>query len=827
MQQHSAWRVTALTFALVAASLLAACSPAALPPAPPTAPPTPQPTIRVGSKNFTEEILLGEMYSQLLENAGFQVERHLDIGPAPDTHAALVRGDIDLYPEYTGTGLTVILNQPPLTDTAQVYQTVSDTYKNEFNLVWLDPAPMNNTQAIAMTKSEAARLNIVTLSDFVARAREWAAAGTPLVLMGPEAFLTRPDGLPGIKRAYGDFEVDYRPVEIGSRYQSLTSGEATAVVAFGTDGEIGGYNLAVLIDDKQFFPPYQVAPVVRQDALDREPRIRDILNPLAPLLNDGVLQELNFYITGEGLTPSVVARNFLAQQGLIRVDAKIPIDFPVNYAGAYRLSAFTTPQQLAGQINLTLNPDHTAAVTWVDTQALSLTTETGAGTWTAETPIVTVVITESEGQPLTQTITAQLGFDGHFITSVQVQNDPHGALNYQYFIVSGDRDPVIGELHKLLLAIPWLNFQDPGPSGDQFSETTRQTIVAFQQAQGLLPTGTVDAETWAALKNPQAPNGVVPPVPAAAPTYSPPITATPRGLSTGGGHLAKIAQQGCSPTVTIGDSASNLRAAPSTDAAALQVMPPYANLTALGINPDKTWYEVSYYGTTGWVFGQLVTPQCADGLPTVDAPVPTPAPVPQAGEAPAATGDKIIYLTFDDGPFPPWTSQVLDILAQNNAKVTFYQIGQQVGRNNDLLQQQMAAGHALGNHTWAHASLAGVSQATFNQVIQSTQQAQQAAGAYTWGQPWCMRPPYGATDGNTRTWASQLGYSTNLWTIDTMDWSLPGTQQIINHVLANVRPGSVILMHDGGGNRSQTVDAIRVLLPQLTQAGWQFVTNCR
>ena len=767
------------------------------------------------------------MYSLLLENAGFQVERKLDIGPAPDTHAALERGDIDLYPEYTGTGLTIILNQPPITDTAQVYQTVSQTYKTRFNMVWLDPAPMNNTQAIAMTKSEAARLGIVTLSDFAARAKEWAAAGTPFVLMGPAAFQTRPDGLPGIKSAYGDFEVDYRPVEIGQRYQQMTAGGATAVVAFSTDGEIGGYDLALLIDDKQFFPPYQVAPVVRQDALDRQPRIREILNPLAPLLNDGVLQDLNFLITSEGLSPALVARNFLAQQGLIRVAAKTPIEFPVNYAGAYRINAFITPQQLSGQVNLILNPDKTASVTWVDSQALTLTTRIGTGIWTEAAPIVSVVISQSEGQPIDPPVMVQLGFDGHFITSIQTENDPTGTPLYQFFLGSGDRDPAIGELHTLLLAIPWLGFQDPGPSGDLYSETTRQTVVAFQQAQGLLPTGIVDAQTWAALKNPQAPNGVVPPIPAVAPTYAPPITATPRGLASSGGRLAKPFHQACSPTVTIGADASNLRAAPSTDAAALVVMPPYANLAAMAINPDKTWYQVNYGGTVGWIFGQLVTPQCTDGLPTVNAPVPPPSPVLQPGAAPAATGDKIIYLTFDDGPFPPWTSQVLDLLAQNNAKVTFYQIGQQVGRNTDLLQQQMAAGHALGNHTWNHSSLSGVSEATFNQLILSTQQAQQAAGAYTWAQPWCMRPPYGATDGNTRTWASQMGYSTNLWTIDTMDWSLPGTRQIIDHVLANVRSGSVILMHDGGGNRSQTVDAIRVLLPQLTQAGWQFVTNCR
>lgn len=266
----------------------------------------------VGSKDFPEQLILGEMYAQLLENNGFQVERKLNLAGTPVAHEALKNGEIDLYPEYTGTGLLTVLKLPVNSDPQQVYAAVVKGYQEQFNLVWLDPAPMNNTQALAMTQEGAARYGIRTISDLVAHADQ-------LVMIGPPEFDQREDGLPGLMKVYGQFTLkEYKPVEKGLRYKGLVEGQADVVVAFGTDGEIAAYNLVVLEDDKGMFPPYQVAPVVRQQTLEANPQIKDILNQLAPKLTNAVVQKLNYEVSGNGREPADVAREFLMQEGLLK-----------------------------------------------------------------------------------------------------------------------------------------------------------------------------------------------------------------------------------------------------------------------------------------------------------------------------------------------------------------------------------------------------------------------------------------------------------------------------------------------------------------------------
>lgn len=269
-------------------------------------------TIRVASKDFTEQFILGEMYAQMLEDAGYTVERKLNLGGTPVTQQALLNDEIDLYPEYTGTGLLTVLKLPVMSDPQAVFDTVKAEYKSQFDLVWLDPAPMNNTQALAMTKARAAELGITTFSDMVANADQ-------LVLIGPPEFAEREDGVPGLQRVYGDFAFkDFITVDPGLRYQALLNGEADVVVAFGTDGELAAYDLLSLVDDKGLYPPYQVAPVVRQAALDATPEIADILNKLAPLLTNETMQRLNNEVSGNGREPADVAREFLQAQGLIQ-----------------------------------------------------------------------------------------------------------------------------------------------------------------------------------------------------------------------------------------------------------------------------------------------------------------------------------------------------------------------------------------------------------------------------------------------------------------------------------------------------------------------------
>ncbi len=269
-------------------------------------------TITVASKDFTEQFILGEMYALLLEDAGYKVERKLNLGGTPVAHQALLDGQIDVYPEYTGTGLLTVLKMDVMSDPQVVFNAVKTAYQDQFDLVWLNPAPMNNTQALAMTKTRAAELGITTFSDMVANADQ-------LVLIGPPEFAEREDGVPGLKRVYGDFAFkNFLTVDPGLRYQALLNGEADVVVAFGTDGELAAYDLQSLVDDKGLYPPYQVAPVIRQAALDANPEVADILNKVAPLLTDATMQRLNNEVSGNGREPADVAREFLVQQGLIK-----------------------------------------------------------------------------------------------------------------------------------------------------------------------------------------------------------------------------------------------------------------------------------------------------------------------------------------------------------------------------------------------------------------------------------------------------------------------------------------------------------------------------
>jgi osmoprotectant transport system substrate-binding protein len=204
------------------------------------------------------------------------------------------------------------LKQPANSDQKQVFDTVSKAYKEKYNLVWLEPAPMNNTQALAMTQEDAAKHGIKTISDMVKKANQFTIASTA-------EFQEREDGLPGLKKVYGNFEFKKLiPLDPGLRYQALKNGEADVVEAFGTDGEISALKLVVLEDDKKLFPPYQVAPVVRQEVLDKNPAIRDALNTLSPKLTDATMQRLNYEVSGKQREPAEVAKEFLTQEGLLK-----------------------------------------------------------------------------------------------------------------------------------------------------------------------------------------------------------------------------------------------------------------------------------------------------------------------------------------------------------------------------------------------------------------------------------------------------------------------------------------------------------------------------
>lgn len=271
-------------------------------------------TIKIGSKDFTEEFILAEMYALLLENAGFKVERKFNLGGTPIAHAALVKGDIDLYPEYTSTGLLEVLKMPASKDPKQIVATLRKEYMTRFKLTWLDPAPFNDTQALATTKQVSQKYGIKTYSQLALKAPQ-------LRLGGPAEFAERSDGIKGLQKAYGGFKFkEFKQLGTGSlRYQALTSGQVDVVVAFGTDGQLSGLDLVLLKDDRGFYPVYQAAPVIRIDTLDKNPKIAPTLNKLVPFLTDSVMAGLNWKVDGpEKKEYAAVAKAFLIEKKLLK-----------------------------------------------------------------------------------------------------------------------------------------------------------------------------------------------------------------------------------------------------------------------------------------------------------------------------------------------------------------------------------------------------------------------------------------------------------------------------------------------------------------------------
>jgi osmoprotectant transport system substrate-binding protein len=269
--------------------------------------------IRVGSKNFTEAYIMAEMYAQLLEAAGFEVERKLDLGATDIAHQALLNDEIDLYPEYTSTALLTVLGQEKIDDPQEIVETVRSQYEEQFELTWLEPSPFNDTNALAMKRERAEELGIQTYTDLFNNASQ-------LVIGGPPEFFESEQGLRPLQELYGGEEFqDTRQVDPGLRYQALLSDEIDVVVAFSTEAQLAENDLVVLEDDRGFYPIYQVAPVVRQDVLEANPGIADALNVLnTPELDEETMSALNGMVDIDGMEPADVARDWLTEQGLLQ-----------------------------------------------------------------------------------------------------------------------------------------------------------------------------------------------------------------------------------------------------------------------------------------------------------------------------------------------------------------------------------------------------------------------------------------------------------------------------------------------------------------------------
>ena len=265
----------------------------------------------IASKPFGESFLLAEMFSQLLEARGFRVDRRMGLGATEIAFTALRRSAIDVYPEYTGTGLLAILGQQPSSDPGQVYQQVSREFRRRYGVRWLPPLGFQNTYAIAVRRETAQKLGLASLTDL-------ARVGKTLTAGLTADFIGRPDGLPGLEQAYGLRFRSIRALLPAVKYQALASGDVDVIDGYSTDGFIARYDLVILKDDKRFFPPYEAAAMVSPGLQRDLPSAAGVLTELSGLLTEDAMRRLNQRIEVDGIPVARVAAGQLMSLGLIR-----------------------------------------------------------------------------------------------------------------------------------------------------------------------------------------------------------------------------------------------------------------------------------------------------------------------------------------------------------------------------------------------------------------------------------------------------------------------------------------------------------------------------
>lgn len=268
-------------------------------------------TIAVGSKDFTEQVILGNMVSELIENrTDIDVVRKTDLGGTQVCFGALKKGDIDMYVEYTGTGYTDMLKYKPTSDMDKVYKTVKTEFKDKYDIEVLNPMAFNNTYTLAVTAKTAKEHGLSKISD-MKRVADKMKSGTTF------EFLNREDGLPGLEKFYGFKMSKSTALDGAPRYQAINSGKVDVIDAFATDGLLKKFKLKTLEDDKKFFPPYVAIPIIRGDTLKKYPEIGPLMKELGAKLTDQVMIDLNYKVDEEQESAPKVAKEFLAANGLI------------------------------------------------------------------------------------------------------------------------------------------------------------------------------------------------------------------------------------------------------------------------------------------------------------------------------------------------------------------------------------------------------------------------------------------------------------------------------------------------------------------------------
>ncbi|MEV6796284.1 glycine betaine ABC transporter substrate-binding protein [Streptomyces sp. NPDC051320] len=273
-------------------------------------------TLKVASKNFTEQLLLCAITAERLESQGAKVKRTCGMSGSNAVRAALKSGAVDMYWEYTGTGWLALQQRQAVTDPHTLYQKLSAMDKAKNNVVWLPPAAANNTYAVAVKTEKAKKLHVSTLSDYAELATSHPGSAG---FCGASEFFGRDDGWPGLQKAYGFSLSKDKVAELaeGPIYNAVAKGNPCNFgEVFATDGRISALGLTVLKDDKRFFPPYNLSLNVRGATLKKYPQIRTVMSPVSKLLTTSELQKLNAQLDVDGKTPEEVADQWLSANKL-------------------------------------------------------------------------------------------------------------------------------------------------------------------------------------------------------------------------------------------------------------------------------------------------------------------------------------------------------------------------------------------------------------------------------------------------------------------------------------------------------------------------------
>jgi osmoprotectant transport system substrate-binding protein len=297
--RHPLQRFNCLWLVLSIAGVLSSCHQA------------PERKITIGSKFFTEQVILAELLAQHIEaRTGIPVERKTNLGGTLLVHKALLAGELDLYVEYTGTALTSVLNERPSGDSSAVHARVRSLYAERFHLEVIEPLGFENTFAMVIRGDDAQRFHLRSMSDLVPVAPQWRVG------VGYE-FLERPDGFRGWSERYGlHFAEKPRVMDLGLIYRALVDHQVDIVAGNSTDGLIDSLGLVALQDDKHYFPPYDAVPIIRQSTLARFPQLRGALAELAGKISASDIRRLNYAVDGQLQDPAEVVRQFRVSRGL-------------------------------------------------------------------------------------------------------------------------------------------------------------------------------------------------------------------------------------------------------------------------------------------------------------------------------------------------------------------------------------------------------------------------------------------------------------------------------------------------------------------------------